>query len=455
MKRLKNTHRWLPPILVFLLIFGFGLKAKANPHYNRGISFDVFYSELLPYGDWVRDSRHGYVWLPAVGPDFHPYATDGHWVMTEFGNTWVSYYDWGWAPFHYGRWYYDQYYRSWAWVPGYEWGPAWVSWRTGGGYYGWAPLRPGLSISVSFGIPFSSFIFLPRANLYAYNVFRFCPPRRNRVRIYNQTTIINNTVVYNDNRYIAGPSRRELQRVTNNRVPTYRTQSNGVRGRQVVSQSGRPLARSGSQVNSRSSRTPSDRGISYSRNSSRNSSRQSGVQRSTSNRNSGRNSDVRTSSPQRGFDVQPYSGNQRSTARSSSSRSSSSRSGVSSRSSNPRSSGSPGRSSVSSRSSRSNSTAAKPSQSQRVRERSTASSRSSSPRVNSRASQSRSSVSKPQRSQRSSVSRSSSRSSSPRVNSSSSKSRSSSTKARSSSRTSSKESSRTSRPSSRRSGSRN
>jgi hypothetical protein len=29
-----------------------------------------------------------------------------------------------------------------VWVPGYEWGPAWVSWRFGGNYVGWAPLPP-------------------------------------------------------------------------------------------------------------------------------------------------------------------------------------------------------------------------------------------------------------------------------------------------------------------------
>ena len=27
-------------------------------------------------------------------------------------------------------------------MPGREWGPAWVSWRTGGDYVGWAPLPP-------------------------------------------------------------------------------------------------------------------------------------------------------------------------------------------------------------------------------------------------------------------------------------------------------------------------
>jgi hypothetical protein len=29
-----------------------------------------------------------------------------------------------------------------VWVPGRDWGPAWVSWRTGGDYVGWAPLPP-------------------------------------------------------------------------------------------------------------------------------------------------------------------------------------------------------------------------------------------------------------------------------------------------------------------------
>ena len=31
---------------------------------------------------------------------------------------------------------------GWVWVPGYTWAPAWVSWRYGDGYAGWAPLPP-------------------------------------------------------------------------------------------------------------------------------------------------------------------------------------------------------------------------------------------------------------------------------------------------------------------------
>ncbi|MHA7130191.1 DUF6600 domain-containing protein [Algoriphagus namhaensis] len=244
-----RSKNWMTLLLSLGLALGFLSTNQAKAENFNGVNFQVFYNELLPYGDWVQDPVHGPVWLPAVGADFHPYATDGHWAMTEFGNTWVSYYDWGWAPFHYGRWYFDDFYRSWAWVPGYEWGPAWVSWRTGGGYYGWAPLRPGLSIHVSLGIPHAYFVFLPRQRIYEPYAFRYFAPRRQRVRIYNQTTIINNTVVYNNNYYVAGPSRREIQRVTRRTVPVYSTQETGQRGRQLIAQDGTPISRSRSTQN--------------------------------------------------------------------------------------------------------------------------------------------------------------------------------------------------------------
>jgi len=86
----------------------------------------------------------GRVWHPydsIVGAGFQPYSTHGHWVYTDAGWAWASDYDWGWAPFHYGRWWIDSLY-GWVWLPGSTWAPAWVSWRYGGGYAGWAPLTP-------------------------------------------------------------------------------------------------------------------------------------------------------------------------------------------------------------------------------------------------------------------------------------------------------------------------
>ena len=140
-------------------IWGVGLLAMmlslGYPRQKYGTGAAIFPTRnftmnLQPYGTWVSDPQYGNVWIPDADEDFRPYATRGHWVVTEYGNTWVSDYEWGWATFHYGRWRYDDYY-GWEWIPGHQWAPAWVSWRHGGGYYGWAPLMPGISISISFG----------------------------------------------------------------------------------------------------------------------------------------------------------------------------------------------------------------------------------------------------------------------------------------------------------------
>ena len=227
--------RWIAALMMGFISLGLLSPKDATADNFRGVSFQVFYDELMPYGDWIRDANHGYIWLPAVNGDFHPYGTNGHWVMTEFGNTWVSYYDWGWAPFHYGRWYFDNYYQSWAWIPGYDWGPAWVSWRTGGGYYGWAPLGPGVSISLRVNIPSRHWVFLPHRRMYDPYGWRYYAPHRTRVRIINRTTIINNTVVYNNNTYIAGPSRREVEQLTRRRVNVYNVRQSERPGRANLS----------------------------------------------------------------------------------------------------------------------------------------------------------------------------------------------------------------------------
>jgi hypothetical protein len=114
------------------------------------VSLQIFYDQLSPYGTWVSYQNYGYVWMPNAGPDFQPYATSGHWVFTDMGWTWYSTYSWGWAPFHYGRWFFDNSY-GWMWLPDTQWGPAWVTWRSGGEYYGWAPMEPGINISIAIG----------------------------------------------------------------------------------------------------------------------------------------------------------------------------------------------------------------------------------------------------------------------------------------------------------------
>ena len=107
------------------------------------ISIDFFYDNIGDGGSWVEVADYGYCWQPNVAVSnrsWRPY-TDGYWAYTDVGWTWVSYEDFGWATYHYGRWVRLRG-RGWIWVPGREWAPAWVSWRTGGDYVGWAPLPP-------------------------------------------------------------------------------------------------------------------------------------------------------------------------------------------------------------------------------------------------------------------------------------------------------------------------
>jgi uncharacterized membrane protein YgcG len=111
------------------------------------VTFESFHGALQPYGDWVVAGSYGRVWRPRVAAGWRPYYY-GRWEWTNEGWLWVSDEPWGWAAYHYGRWAYDPYY-GWLWVPGYEWAPAWVSWRTSGDVIGWAPLAPGFSVYVS------------------------------------------------------------------------------------------------------------------------------------------------------------------------------------------------------------------------------------------------------------------------------------------------------------------
>ena len=193
--------------------------------YSTGnVSLQTFYDELTPYGTWIQDSQYGYVWRPDVDQnEFRPYYTNGRWAMTEYGNTWVSNYDWGWAPFHYGRWVINSY-RQWIWLPDTNWGPAWVDWRSGDGYYGWAPMAPSININLSFGrrysVPEFCWNFIPQHNIYI-NTFPRYDYGRNNVYIRN-TTIINNTYVYNRRSYYGGPRMEDIRRATNRNVTVYR-----------------------------------------------------------------------------------------------------------------------------------------------------------------------------------------------------------------------------------------
>lgn len=216
MKRVFNVLT-----LVWCIVLGSSLANKSYAQQydqygsDRDVTYQTFYDELSPYGRWIDYPGQGYVWVPDAGPDFRPYSTNGHWVWTDdYEWMWVSDYDWGWGPFHYGRWDNDPSY-GWYWVPGYEWSPAWVAWRDGGDYYGWAPIRPGINININFNIgtyspPYDFWCFTPRRFITSPRIYDYCMDRRSNRTIINQTIIINN-FNYSRNVFRTGPRRVDVE----------------------------------------------------------------------------------------------------------------------------------------------------------------------------------------------------------------------------------------------------
>jgi hypothetical protein len=178
---------------------------------------DDFVQPLSPYGRWVVVGDYGRCWQPSqVEVGWRPY-TNGHWELTPDGWYWVSDEPWAWATYHYGRWQLAANY-GWVWVPETVWAPAWVSWRSGGGYVGWAPLPPerrgGVSVSVT--IAPAAFCFVDEHQLR--------DPVRPTTVIVNNTTIINKTVVITKTKIVnkvvvnEGPRVDEVERVTGRQI---------------------------------------------------------------------------------------------------------------------------------------------------------------------------------------------------------------------------------------------
>lgn len=158
----KRLWLWLPLIALFFascIVWDTGNDRpypRRGPYDDRGgyspaRNVSYFYDYLAPFGSWIAMRPYGYVWVPRhMGYRWRPYV-DGRWVWTDYGWTWISEYDWGWVPFHYGRWGWDDD-LGWFWVPGTMWGPAWVTWRMSDMYFGWAPLPPGVEFEIGMGI---------------------------------------------------------------------------------------------------------------------------------------------------------------------------------------------------------------------------------------------------------------------------------------------------------------
>jgi len=204
MKRETMAHRFFKLGLLALTVL-IGWKVGAPQAWAQpAVSSEVFYDQLAPAGDWLYVSPYGQVWQPrGVGPDFRPYASSGHWVYTDYGWSFVSDYNWGWATFHYGRWALDPGY-GWVWVPGYDWAPAWVDWRYGGGYIGWAPLAPfGARIVIEAYYP--AWCFVPTRYFLERNFYHYAAPIDRVHRVFGITAPNRNEVVYSGTHWYAGP----------------------------------------------------------------------------------------------------------------------------------------------------------------------------------------------------------------------------------------------------------
>ena len=220
-------------IALAMLTLGASVLQQAR---GQEISVDYFYDNLAG-GNWIDVEGYGYGWQPDIAvndQNWRPYA-DGYWAYTDDGWTWISYEEFGWATYHYGRWANLSDY-GWVWFPGedLEWGPAWVSWRTGGDYVGWAPLPPrgpgvvyagrpiGPQVDIEFDIGPQYYNFC-QARYIGEPVLRnyIAPPVQNVTYINNTVNVTNitvqNNVVYNygpNYEVLSAASARPIQRLS-------------------------------------------------------------------------------------------------------------------------------------------------------------------------------------------------------------------------------------------------
>lgn len=227
---MKTNMRWLVLSAGLLAapwtgVFNAAARTEVNVEVNINSAHD-FYEPLGRYGEWVEVENYGRCWYPAyVASDWRPYA-DGYWLWTDGGWYWVSDEGWAWATYHYGRWTWDSYY-GWIWVPDTQWAPAWVAWREGGGYSGWAPLPPQCGYDSHGYIAVDTVVFAPHWFVFV-ETRHFCERIRPAI-IINQTvvhqTIINKTVnitkVHKSDNFVInnGPNVQVIQNTAQREVP--------------------------------------------------------------------------------------------------------------------------------------------------------------------------------------------------------------------------------------------
>jgi len=205
----------------------------AQTNETSGASYDLFYDRLQSDGQWYNDATYGSVWQPktaSTDQQWRPY-TDGRWVYTDRGWTWISNENFGWATYHYGRWVRLSE-RGWVWVPGSTWAPAWVSWRQSDDYVGWAPLPPETEseqdvkieewADTYYNIGPGSYVFLKTTDLANPSYRDFIASSQDDLDIISRTKNVTNIYYGKTGVIESGPDYDRLVRDANVKVDRYR-----------------------------------------------------------------------------------------------------------------------------------------------------------------------------------------------------------------------------------------
>lgn len=203
-------------------------------------TLDYFQAHLAPYGQWVDVPGVGAAWIPAEAnnPLWRPYMDAGHWEYTDAGWFWQSDYPWGDISFHYGRWINNDFTGGrWAWVPGYDWAPSWVSWREGEGGLGWAPLpwdvefRVGVGLfwhgglvvdGVGFGLGFDAFVFVGADHFWGGDYRRYAFDRERARVFYEHSSFHAGYRMEGGHLHAEGLGREHMAAITHHEVVEHR-----------------------------------------------------------------------------------------------------------------------------------------------------------------------------------------------------------------------------------------
>jgi hypothetical protein len=194
---------------------------------NEDQSYTYFYEPLQPHGEWIYMTAYGLCWRPWPVPyGWRPYR-DGRWVWTEAGWMWATDEPWGWATYHYGRWVLTVEF-GWLWVPGNEWAPAWVCWRRGPDFVGWAPLPPGAPVygpgfdDIAFGISFGAWTMVFDYDFLAPHCGRVAFPPHRCHEMLPRATRVCGMARHNGIYVNPGPGHRHIERACHRSVPALR-----------------------------------------------------------------------------------------------------------------------------------------------------------------------------------------------------------------------------------------